>query len=81
MYLKNICVKKIDFICVLIHTKKHMNPSLKTVARWSFWIGAALVIATHLYMLTIGLPASQMMGHAVLNLIAAALMVFGWMKR
>ena len=59
-----------------------MNPtSMKTAATWSFWIGLVIVVATHLYMLTLGLPASQMMGHAILNLIAAALIGFGWMKR
>lgn len=48
---------------------------------WSFWIGAFIVVATHVYMLVAGLPASQMLGHAVLNLVAAALMIFPWMKK
>jgi hypothetical protein len=46
-----------------------------------FWIGAFLVIATHIYMLVAGLPASQMMGHAIINLVAGVLMIIGWMKR
>ena len=48
---------------------------------WSFWVGTALVIATHFYMLVVGVPQAQMTAHATLNLIAAALIVFGWMKR
>ena len=50
-------------------------------ARYAFWIGAFLVIATHIYMLTMGLPISQMMGHAVINILAGGLMIFGWMKK
>jgi hypothetical protein len=52
-----------------------------SAARWSFWIGTSLVVATHVYMLVSGLPQSQMMGHAIINLIAAALIVFGRVKR
>jgi len=48
---------------------------------WSFWIGAVVVLATHVYMLLVGLPASQMMAHAVLNLVAVALMILAWVKR
>lgn len=47
--------------------------SSSKLSLWLFWLGLALVTITHLYMLTMGLPASQMMGHAILNLIAAAL--------
>ncbi len=53
---------------------------MNSLARWSFWIGVLLVVVTHIYMLVAGLPASQMMGHSILNLVAAALIVFGWMK-
>ena len=56
----------------------HMTSSF---ARYAFWIGAFLVIATHIYMLTMGLPISQMMGHAVINILAGGLMIFGWMKK
>lgn len=56
-----------------------MNP--KMLATWSYYIGLAIVVVTHVYMLAAGLPANQMMGHAILNLIAAALVAFGWMKR
>ena len=56
-----------------------MNTS--SLASYAFWLGLALVVATHIYMLTMGLPAAQMMAHAILNLVAAALMTFGWMKR
>ncbi|QQR60505.1 hypothetical protein IPH19_03785 [Candidatus Uhrbacteria bacterium] len=53
----------------------------KSLAMWSFWIGAVIVLVTHVYMLVAGLPASQMMGHSILNLVAGALVIFGWMKR
>lgn len=43
------------------------------------WIGALVVVVTHIYMLVAGLPASQMMAHAVINLVAAGLIVFGAM--
>ena len=42
----------------------------------SFWVGVALVVATHIYMLLSGLPESQMTAHAALNLVAAGLIVF-----
>ncbi len=58
-----------------------MNTSSSSIAMWSFWVGTALVIATHFYMLVVGVPQAQMTAHATLNLIAAALIVFGWMKR
>lgn len=55
-----------------------MNP--KMLATWSYYIGLAIVVATHVYMLAAGLPANMMMGHAILNLVAAGLVAFGWMK-
>lgn len=58
-----------------------MNSSLPTVAKWSFWLGAFLVVATHIYMLTMGLPVEQMVPHAIINLVAGALIIFAWMKR
>ncbi len=42
-----------------------------------FWVGIAIVVLTHLYMLIAGLPTSMMMGHALLNIVAAGLIVFG----
>lgn len=54
---------------------------VNNLARWSFWLGALIVVLTHIYMLVAGLPVSMMMGHAILNLIAGALLIFGWMKR
>ncbi|MFO0764950.1 MAG: hypothetical protein U0487_02800 [Patescibacteria group bacterium] len=48
---------------------------------WSYYIGLALVVLTHIYMLVAGLPASQMMGHAIINLVAAALIGYGYMKK
>lgn len=41
-----------------------------------FWLGILVVVVTHVYMLMSGLPVSMMMGHAILNLVAAALIVF-----
>lgn len=52
-----------------------------TMARWFFGVGVALVILTHIYMLVASLPPSQMMAHAILNLIAAVLIILGWTKR
>lgn len=50
-------------------------------ARYAFWTGVAIVALTHVYMLVAGLPASMMMGHAIINLIAAALVTYGWTKQ
>jgi len=54
-----------------------MNKSSK----WTFWVGVLIVIATHIYMLLAGLPQSQMAAHAVLNLVAAGLLLYSHMKR
>jgi hypothetical protein len=48
---------------------------------WLYLAGLAVVLVTHIYMLTVGLPPEQMIGHAVLNLIAAVLLVSGWLSR
>ena len=45
----------------------------------AFWLGIGIVVATHIYMLISGLPDSQMMMHAILNLIGAGLIVFAVM--
>jgi len=42
-----------------------------------FWVGVGIVVLTHIYMMTAGLPASQMMGHAIINIVAAAFIVIG----
>ncbi|MBI2589772.1 hypothetical protein HYW32_01990 [Candidatus Berkelbacteria bacterium] len=44
--------------------------------KWMFWIGILIVGVTHLYILFAGLPTSQMITHAIFNLIATALIVF-----
>ncbi len=49
----------------------------KKVKNILFWVGVGIVVLTHLYMLVAGLPSSMMMGHAVLNLVAAGLIMFG----
>ncbi len=41
-----------------------------------FWVGVGLVVATHIYMLFAGLPASMVMGHSIINLVAAVLIVY-----
>jgi hypothetical protein len=41
------------------------------------WLGLAIVVLTHLYMLMYGMPSSSMAVHAYLNLAAAALIIFG----
>lgn len=51
-----------------------MKEKLKSGA---FWVGLVIVLGTHLYMLLAGgLPANQVMPHAVLNLVAGALVVY-----
>lgn len=42
----------------------------------SFWLGIAITVVTHVYMLMTPLPESMMMGHAILNLVAVALVLF-----
>ncbi|MBI5073333.1 hypothetical protein HZA99_05950 [Candidatus Woesearchaeota archaeon] len=42
-----------------------------------FWVGIAVVVLSHVYMLVAGLPASMMTGHALLNIVAAGFIVFG----
>lgn len=41
-----------------------------------FWLGIAIVVATHVYMLMSGMPENMINGHAILNLIASALILF-----
>jgi hypothetical protein len=47
---------------------------------WLYGIGVFIVLAAHIYMLVAGLTPAQMMGHAILNLIAVAFLVTGWLK-
>ncbi len=47
--------------------------------KYLLWIGVAIVVLTHVYMLVAGLPADQMMAHAILNLVAAALIGYATM--
>ena len=48
---------------------------------WLYIIGLLIVIATHIYMFVSGLPAEQMSAHAILNIVAAILLVAGWLTR
>lgn len=41
------------------------------------WLGLAIIILTHLYMLFYGMPSSSMKMHAYLNLAAAGLIIYG----
>ena len=49
---------------------------MKSLKKGAFWAGWAVVLLTHVYMLAFGLPEGQMVAHAVLNLVAAALLVY-----
>lgn len=49
--------------------------------QWAFWIGLIIVLGTHIYMIAYGLPPEQMMGHAIINLIAGILMFMAWKKK
>lgn len=43
--------------------------------------GLLIVFGTHVYMLTVGLLPEQMTAHAVVNIVAAFLLVGGWLSR
>jgi len=51
--------------------------SASTWKTYSYWIGILIVLGTHVYMLGFGLPESQMLGHAILNLVAGGLLLAG----
>jgi hypothetical protein len=46
-----------------------------------YYIGWFIVVGTHLYMLFVGLPENQVVIHSILNLVAAGLIGYAWMKR
>jgi hypothetical protein len=50
-------------------------------AMWSYWIGIIIIFGTHLYMLGLGLSEDQMIGHAILNLIAGCFLAYSWFGR
>ena len=45
---------------------------------WAFWVALAIVIGTHVYMIGFGLPANQMVPHAIINLVAGGLLLYVW---
>jgi len=54
---------------------------IKKSVKISYWIGITIVFATHLYMLGYGMPADQIVGHSILNLIAGFFLAYSWFKR
>ncbi|MFQ5621648.1 MAG: hypothetical protein ACE5FT_07480 [Candidatus Nanoarchaeia archaeon] len=48
--------------------------------KWTSGLGYAVVVLTHVYMLGFGLPASQVVPHSILNLVAAGLLYYGQYK-
>lgn len=48
---------------------------------WLYGVGLVVVAGTHAYMLMYGLLPEQMTGHAALNLVAAFLLMTGWLTR
>ncbi len=44
-------------------------------------LGLIVVFGTHIYMLMGGVTPDQMMGHAIVNLVAAVLLAAGWLTR
>lgn len=48
---------------------------------WLYVVGLVIVFGSHIYMLSAGLTPDQMMGHAILNLVAGCLLVAGWLTR
>ena len=53
---------------------------MKTINKAALWIGLGIVVTTHIYMLVAGLPSGQVVPHAVVNLIAAGLIIFAKYK-
>jgi hypothetical protein len=51
----------------------------KKLSWWLYGIGVFIVLVAHAYMLVIGIDPSQMMAHAILNLVAVVLLVSGWL--
>lgn len=47
----------------------------KLIKNIMFWLGALIVIATHVAIIAIGLPQDMLGGHAFINLIAATLII------
>lgn len=47
---------------------------------WLYGIGILIVVGSHIYMLVAGLPDDQIVPHSLVNLVAATLLVFGWLK-
>lgn len=50
-------------------------------ATWAYYIGITIVFGTHLYMLGFGLPAEQIFGHSVFNLVAGCLLAYSWFSK
>jgi len=48
---------------------------------WLYLVGLVVVFGSHIYMLMGGVTPDQMMGHAVVNLVAAVLLAAGWLTR
>lgn len=51
-----------------------------TLSMWLYGIGILIVVGSHIYMLVAGLPDDQIVPHSLVNLVAATLLVFGWLK-
>ncbi|MEI8339641.1 MAG: hypothetical protein WCF94_03175 [bacterium] len=48
---------------------------------WLYMIGLVMVFGSHIYMLAVGVPQSQMMAHAGFNILAGVLLMMGWLSR
>jgi hypothetical protein len=48
---------------------------------WLYGIGIVIILGSHIYMLAVGLPEDQMTAHAIINLVAAALLATAWFKK
>ena len=47
----------------------------KRIKQIMFWTGSAIVVTTHIVILSAGLPQDQLGGHAFLNLVASGLII------
>jgi len=48
---------------------------------WLYLVGLVVVLGTHLLMLAGYVTSDQVMGHAVVNIVAAILLAAGWLSR
>lgn len=68
---------------IIIYKKYYSlkDGNMKNIGNTSYWLGMVIIVVTHIYMLIAGLLESQIAAHSIMNLVAAGLIGYGWMKR